>query len=371
MLFAPTVEEYGSLSVADLIEFLDAGLNILVAASSAASETVRELGAAVGVDLDEAGSAITDHMHFDTSSGAQDHTLVLSSNYNLVPGLFSSRDAFARQGKPVAFRGIGMAVADDNILAMKILSGAPTSYSAPLNAAPQGEHPQAGGESLLVAAIQARNNARITFAGSLFMFSNEAFALKSASNAAFVAAASDWTFRGRGVLRASGVRHAKADGTPPATQLSRGRKENLPTSMYPDPEVAPDSLVYRIKDYITYEVTIEEYADGAWKAFSAKDVQLEFVMLDPYIRTTLETDGSGVFSKTFMTPDVYGIYKFRIQYRREGYSTLHLSNQVSIRPFKHNEYERFIFSAYPYYTGAFSMMAGFFVFSVAFLYHRD
>ncbi len=49
-------------------------------------------------------------------------------------------------------------------------------------------------------------------------------------------------------------------------------------------------------------------------------------------------------------PDVYGIYKFRVQYRRPAVSVLELSDQVSVRPFKHNEYERFIGQAYPYYA---------------------
>ena len=49
-------------------------------------------------------------------------------------------------------------------------------------------------------------------------------------------------------------------------------------------------------------------------------------------------------------PDVYGIYKFRVQYRRPAVSVLQLSDQVSVRPFKHNEYERFIGQAYPYYA---------------------
>ena len=40
-------------------------------------------------------------------------------------------------------------------------------------------------------------------------------------------------------------------------------------------------------------------------------------------------------------PDVYGIYKFRL---------FNENTQVSIRPFKHDEFPRFILAAYPYYT---------------------
>lgn len=118
-------------------------------------------------------------------------------------------------------------------------------------------------------------------------------------------------------------------------------------------------------------MTIEEFAQGGWQAFAADDVQLEFIMLDPYVRKTMTHDGKGRFSVTFKVPDVYGIYKFRIMYRRPGLSTLEVHNQVSVRPFRHNEYERFILSAYPYYTASFAMMGSFFVFGWYFLYHKD
>lgn len=45
--------------------------------------------------------------------------------------------------------------------------------------------------------------------------------------------------------------------------------------------------------------------------------------------------------------------------------------QISVRPFRHTDYERFIPTAYPYYASAFSMMAAVIVFSFVFLYHRE
>ena len=94
-------------------------------------------------------------------------------------------------------------------------------------------------------------------------------------------------------------------------------------------------------------------------------------MLDPYVRKTMTADSKGKFSATFQAPDNYGVFKFRVLYRRRGYSVLHAETQVSIRPFKHDEYERFIVSAYPYYFSAFSAMAALFVFSIFFLFSSD
>ena len=114
---------------------------------------------------------------------------------------------------------------------------------------------------------------------------------------------------------------------------------------------------------------IEKLDGDSWVPFVSDDMQMEFMMLDPYVRKTMIVDSlTGRHVASFTAPDSYGIFKFRVFYRRVGYSVLHAETQVSIRPFKHNEYERFIFSAYPYYMSAFSAMIGFFVFSMFFLF---
>jgi oligosaccharyltransferase complex subunit beta len=41
-----------------------------------------------------------------------------------------------------------------------------------------------------------------------------------------------------------------------------------------------------------------------------------------------------------------------------------------VRPFKHDEYERFIVQAYPYYASVASMMAGFLALGALFLYTK-
>jgi len=99
----------------------------------------------------------------------------------------------------------------------------------------------------------------------------------------------------------------------------------------------------------------------------ADDVQIEFVMLDPHLRTTLSHDGKGMYSARVKVPDVYGVFKWVLEYRRPGYSWITASVTVPVRPFRHDEYERFIVQAYPYYASVVSMMAGFFVLGIFFL----
>lgn len=125
--------------------------------------------------------------------------------------------------------------------------------------------------------------------------------------------------------------------------------------------------------------------------FDAKDIQLEFVRIDPFVRTVLQRGPGGVFRTEFKIPDVYGVYQLKVDYTRIGYTFLNSATQVfqyylkanfsvtkfscvclqvSVRPLEHTQYERFIVSAYPYYASAFSMMGGVFLFSMLFLHLR-
>lgn len=267
---------------------------------------------------------------------------------------------------------MGQKVKKDNILAVRVLRGNPSTYSFFPNKAISEAPENMGAETVLVSGIQGRNNARVVVSGSLDMFSNEFYALNGAGNRAFCDSLSKWAFRETGVLRFRNIIHHKSDGTPPDFILHEKVRPDLPVSLYPDPEITRNSLVYRIKDEIVYSMIVEEFVNNQWRPFNADDMQMEFVMLDAYVRKTLVSDPkTGKFSTVFTAPDSYGVFKFRVLYRRLGYTVLHAETQVSIRPFKHNEYERFIFSAYPYYASAFSATIAFLIFSVGFLFSSD
>jgi oligosaccharyltransferase complex subunit beta len=102
----------------------------------------------------------------------------------------------------------------------------------------------------------------------------------------------------------------------------------------------------------------------------AEDLQISFVMLDPYVRQPMTHNGAGRFSLRFTVPDVYGVFKYVIDYKHAGYSYINLQQVVPVRPFKHDEYERFLVAAYPYYASVLSTMAAFFMLGFAFLYSR-
>jgi len=135
----------------------------------------------------------------------------------------------------------------------------------------------------------------------------------------------------------------------------------------------PDNgQVYRIGDDVEFSMEIQEWLSSSqrWTPFRADDVQLEFSMLDPYVRMRLVPDGQGGFHASFKAPDVYGVFQFKVNYWRPGYGSISVAEEVLVRPFRHDEFERFIPAAYPYYASTFSMMVGSFVLGAVVLYHK-
>ncbi|RQX73138.1 dolichyl-diphosphooligosaccharide--protein glycosyltransferase, partial [Toxoplasma gondii CAST] len=158
-----------------------------------------------------------------------------------------------------------------------------------------------------------------------------------------------WTFNRRGVLRWSNLKHFK-----------------------PGETVSPH--MYRMKDDIVFSVDLHQLENGLWHPFYATDVQVEFVMLEPFLRFFLEPPASRqspTFSRVFQAPDRYGVFKFVLHYNRIGFSPLHVESLAPVRNFKHNDFPRFLPCALPYYGCSLLTLIGLIVFAVLFLLHRD
>merc|ERR1719309_159830 len=356
VIFSPSVEEFGgSIDVGAITKFVDEGGNVLVAAGSNVGSPIRELGSDCGIEIDEEKTAVIDHHNFDTTDDGT-HTTILT---DAATSTVKSKVMFPSSvDGPVLFKGVGMTADADNPLVLEVLTASSTAYSYYPDAKIS-EYPHAVGKStLLIAALQARNSARVVFSGSIDFFSDQYFQQSVQSSRAgskqhaksgnqdLAMALADWVFKQRGVLRVSEVKHHKlGESSPPAA--------------------------YTIEDNVFYSIKIEELVKGQWQSFRASDVQMEFFRIDPFIRTTLNRTRGGLFTAQFKLPDVYGVFQFKVEYNRIGYTYLSSKTQVSVRPKQHTQYERFIPSAYPYYASAFSMMIGLFVFTIVFLHHRE
>jgi len=356
ILFTPSAQELPSgVSAKTVLEFIDEGHNVLVVGGSEIGKPLRDIASDSNVEFDEEGTFVIDHFNFETSDEGQ-HTLLAVDSANVV----SAKTIFEKPIEaPILFRGIGQDIEEDSALLFSVLSGSSTAYSHVPEEKIEGLH-VAGKKTSLVSALQARNNARVVFAGSIELFSDKFFnapvqkyttegnakKYEKSGNEQFVKQLVQWLFQERGILRATNVQHHRV-----------GEKDT--------------PFTYTIKEKIEYSIEIQEWNGKKWIPYLADDVQLEYRMLDPYVRITLKHDSNGKYSTSFELPDVYGVFTFKTEYTRRGYGFLTSITRIPVRPFRHNEYERFIESAYPYYASAFSMMFGLFLFSWFFLYHRE
>ncbi|XP_041015786.1 dolichyl-diphosphooligosaccharide--protein glycosyltransferase 48 kDa subunit [Juglans microcarpa x Juglans regia] len=354
ILFCPTTERFGgSIDLTAILDFVDSGHDLIIAADTNASDLIREISTECGVDFDEDLAAlVTDHTKYAVSETDGDHTLLAGDDFIKSNVILGSKKIEA----PVLFQGIGHSLSPTNNLVLKVLSASPSSYSANPKSKLSNPPSLTGSAISLVSILQARNNARILISGSLSMFSNRFFRsgvqkagsptkYEKSGNEQFLTELSKWVFHERGHLKAMNVQHHKAGE-------------------------ANEPAMYRINDDLEYSVEIYEWSGRSWEPFVADDVQVQFYMMSPYVLKTLSTDKKGHYFTAFKVPDVYGVFQFKLEYQRLGYTSLSLSKQIPVRPYRHNEYERFIPAAYPYYGAAFSMMAGFFMFTAVHLYNK-
>eukprot|EP00238_Polyblepharides_amylifera_P010320 CAMPEP_0196595432 /NCGR_PEP_ID=MMETSP1081-20130531/81089_1 /TAXON_ID=36882 /ORGANISM="Pyramimonas amylifera, Strain CCMP720" /LENGTH=376 /DNA_ID=CAMNT_0041920001 /DNA_START=221 /DNA_END=1351 /DNA_ORIENTATION=- len=335
-----------NFEVSSIMDFVDDGHDLIIATDASASETVREIASECGVDLDEAGSQVLDHLSSVVTKQA-DETLITSHISK------SSSDILGVSVKkaPILFRGTAQIVDVYNDLLVRFLDAPDSAYSSDPKVEVPSLAPLVGGRTLsLVTALQARNNARVVVCGSLEMMGNLFFhAPQPNSNRELSQGLLQWAMHMRGELRLSSVQHRLKDSTLDAVASSQ----------------------YTVGNVIQVSMEIMQFSKGKWVPYLGNDVQVEFTMLNPMIRKTLSHDDKGNFFTEFAVPDVYGVFKLVVNYDKPGFSRLLFSQKIPVRPFKHNEKERFIIAAYPFYSSSFSMMIGACIFGIVFLYRKD
>ncbi|KAG1725839.1 Oligosaccharyltransferase 48 kDa subunit beta-domain-containing protein [Suillus lakei] len=230
----------------------------------------------------------------------------------------------------------------------------PTSDADTVVAASEkgGEGLWAGSQMGLVTGFQTNVNLRVVFAGGVKMFSDE-YARKTfpdggyAGNALLARDVAMWVFREKMTLRIDGVGHHRVN-------------ESAAPEMY----TTNDEIVY------TAHISAYDSKTSTWMPYSdIDDLQLEFTMLDPHIRTSLPAVPGfpGTSQVQFRAPDRHDVFKFVLNWKRKGYSYLESSMTVPVVSPRHDQYPRFLSAAWPYYAGAISTSVGFFLFAALWL----
>ncbi|KAI0124711.1 Dolichyl-diphosphooligosaccharide-protein glycosyltransferase 48kDa subunit [Xylariales sp. AK1849] len=376
VLFLPTkVKGLGpSLTPNILLEFINAKGNILVALSSTNPAPTSIVSTLSELDIhlppDRSG-LVVDHFNYDVSAASDKHDVVLlPAPGALRPDVQDLFSPAAPNGELLAFpSGVGQTLGSGELLA-PILRAPSTAYSYdPKEQQEAVDDLFASGKQLsLVTTVQARNSGRLTVVGSADMLSDKWFDAKvkkagekpavGTLNREFAKRVSGWTFHEIGVLKVNWIEH----------HLNEEGQSN-----HSNPKI------YRIKNDVTYSISLSEYAWDAWTAFTvpASDaLQLEFSMLSPFQRLpltpVLNSADSTTYSTSFKLPDQHGIFNFKVNHKRPFYTNVEEKNTVSVRHFAHDEWPRsFVISgAWPWISGIGATVVGWVAFVGIWLYSK-
>ncbi len=220
MRFQLILLEVEGLSEEDIVEFIDAGKNAIIAGDSSIGDLVSSVASECNVLFDEPETFAVDHLNFDVSDYEGKHSLIVTENIIDAPIIVGS-DPLA----PVLFRGVAQDIDEDSPVLFPLLTGYSTTYSAPESNTDKFH--VVGKKTVLVSALQARNNARVLFSGSLDMFSDKFFnspvqkyttggnakKYEKSGNENFCKQIARWAFQERGILRVKNVYHHKVGET--------------------------------------------------------------------------------------------------------------------------------------------------------------
>lgn len=365
VILAPHASLQSKLPVSRVMDFVDAGGDLFVATDTGYSSYTDKLVEALGVDLDDRSHVMIDYQHQHESLHDSNRTFIRAGGWVRTvfsppgPAVSAKLDDDSGTCGPndVVFHGAGGTLFTDNELVQPLLWGSGSSFGRePGSVNELSKIPRvAGSGAILAAGVNTRVGSRATWFGSMRALSDEVLEKAGSAHAAAVKSMAQWALAESGVLRIARVAHGRAeDGSPGG---SGGPAD------------------YRVKDVVEFVVQVQQWdgGKGEWVGFETDDMQVEFVMMNPWVRARLRTEAGsgGVYKARIQVPDQIGVYKFKVEYVRPGYSSLFLEKVVAVRPFLHNEYERFIPMASPYYVASLSMMVGVIILGVVLLFGGD
>lgn len=394
-LFAPAMKEFpADMPAQALVAFLQDGGNMLVALSSELSETWRAFAREFGLEFAQRETMLVDHFGYEKRIDRGDHAAVKLCGASALPrggplDLPVFRESTRQQcnATPFVYRGVAHWVGP-NPLAFSLIAPPLSSYETDvpqisgsgaqwtasgidaIEPLYEARAPLVGADAYtadatasLASALQLRDNsARATFVGSTEVFGRlYAPGVQRAVIDDLVA----WTFQEYGVLAVERTAHERV-----AVDAHDVR---------PEYEEEPGAAhMYRIKDSVVFSIDVSAF-DGEWKpAPRDLDLQVSFVMLDPYVTASLratETVGGARpatrYEAQLRLPDRHGVFSFKVNWKRHGLSYILTSDNVPVRPYNHDEYPRMLSSSWPYVSGAFSTIAAFVVFVAVWLYLSD
>lgn len=308
------------LNTKRLLDFFNAGGNILALTSSDSSpESLREFLNELDIAVSPRGYKAVDHFHYDQDEAPLKHDVL-----SIEGKEFFQSNVIAP--KKVLYRGGAAYLGNTNPHVVPLVHASKTAYA--YDVSDDGlalTTPWASGTQLyLVAGFQGNNNARVAWSGSAEMFSDKFFA--NSGNREVAEDVSKWAFQEKNVLKVESAKHWSVNETAEWSTTS-------------------GHALYHVNQMVGYSVAISEWTGSAWGPYITDDVQMEFVMLDPYYRLTFGkpvevTETAAVYAVEFKVPDQHGIFTFKTDYERPGLSFLKDHQTVTVRHTANDEWPR-------------------------------
>lgn len=329
------------LPLSSLLRFLDAGHNLFAVTAHGYTDYMSKVVEAIGVDLDNKHHRVIDHQNVAELLDDGSRTFVHAG------GLVESKYLFGEEkieGGDVVFSGPGATLFKDNELVDAVVWGSASAYSVGGDKAMVRVPRAVGSGCVFGAAVGMRGGGRAAYWGSLEALGNEAMG-KYERHGKAMRSLLGWSMGQGGRLRVGKRRWEVVGG--------QGRTE------------------VRVGDVVRFEMEVEELVGGEWRVWEGRDMQVELGMLNVWARKRLVKAEGRWMRAEVLVPDRIGVYSFRVEYWRVGMDWVSVREEVAVRPFLHNEYERFIGMASPYYAGAFSMLVGVWLMSLVVMWGGD
>ncbi|KAF1742095.1 hypothetical protein MXB_1193, partial [Myxobolus squamalis] len=337
-----------ALAETQVFGFTDKGGNVFIVGSHESGRELSRLVTGFGF-VDRKENALVDHA---PSLISEEYTFPKTVLIDAKKYSCASPAIFRTPLQPILYRGRGFGIDLTNPTTFAILTASKDSYL--FNSANFADDSSlaVGTSAILVGGVEMRNSARAVLMGSVDALSDKwiyfshdriffstiphgfdqrKFLTVQPGNLAFFTSLCEWAFQRNGVLRVLNPSH---------TLVSSG------TSL--------DE--YIVETLLEYSITVQQLDNGIWKPYVVDDMQLEVTRLTTFGRVTYNSTTDGVYTARFYAPDFIGIYGLHTRYRKLGFTTLDHQVKIIIRPRRHNDYDRIIRGAWPYYLTAFLMM---------------
>lgn len=388
------------LTSGDLLKFANnANGNILVIDSEqGANDEIRNFLNQLGIYPSPKNYQLYDHFNYDAELGADKHdVLSLPVSKHLLDKDHIIVEETLKQDN-VLFSGASAALSNNELL-IPVLQAPRTAFNYnPKKVSKKNTDEDAkyvndvnywalGNQNYLIVAFQNLVNSRVSWIGSSKFLSDAYYKQSNYKNEKIVNDLLRWTFAQKNVLKIDYVEFYKTSNNTFNSKLLKD--------------------TFKVKDEVVYTLAISEFKDNQWVPYDDnKDLQLEFTMLDPYYRITLqkidatsrlislnnpELSNSSTnttfhqqklsndlthtqfYSTKFNLPDQHGMFKFLVDYKRPGFSFLHSENIITLRNLANDEYQKSweIVNSWVYLSAIIALIAGWFVFLNLFLFSDE